>query len=219
MRERWPVRIGIFGSGEVGGVLADGFLKHGYEVMRSSRDPEKMAKWREAAGPNAKTGTWTRAAEFGDVLVLAVKGGAAEAVIAACGPRALAGKTVIDVTNPIADLPPEGGVLQLFTERNESLMERLQKIAPEARFVKAFSCVGSGLMVNPRLETGIPTMFICGNDANAKQVVTTILTQFGWESADMGGVQVARAIEPLCVLWCVPGFLTGSWNHAFKLLR
>ena len=107
----------------------------------------------------------------------------------------------------------------MFTDLNDSLMERLQREFPDARFVKAFSSVGNALMVNPQLRDGRPSMFICGNDEAAKQTVAGILGQFGWDSVDMGGVEAARAIEPLCMLWCIPGFLRNEWNHAFRLLH
>ena len=152
-------------------------------------------------------------------MVLAVKGSAAEAVLEQAGAKNLAGKTVIDATNPIADAPPSNGVLTFFTNFDESLMERLQRKIPDAHFVKAFSCVGNAFMVNPSFPGGPPTMFICGNDKGAKAEVTAILDQFGWDTADMGSVAAARAIEPLCILWCIPGLSGGSWNHAFKLLR
>jgi predicted dinucleotide-binding enzyme len=131
----------------------------------------------------------------------------------------LTGKIVIDTTNPIAEAPPVDGVLQYFTGPNESLMERLQQAAPGARFVKAFNSVGNAFMVNPTLAGGPPTMFYCGNDSDAKVVVAELLTRFGWEPADMGTAAGARAIEPLCQLWCIPGLRGGSWTHAFKLLR
>lgn len=212
-------KIAVLGSGQVGQVLADGFLKHGHEVMRGSREPAKLSDWKAQAGAKASTGTFAEAARFGDSVVLAVKGDAAEAVVDLAGAENLSGKAVMDTTNPIAKAPPQNGVLRFFTNLDESLMERLQKRAPGAHFVKVFSCVGSALMVNPALPGGPPTMFICGNDARAKAQVTQLLDQFGWEVADMGGVEAARAIEPLCILWCIPGFLQNSWSHAFKLLR
>jgi 8-hydroxy-5-deazaflavin:NADPH oxidoreductase len=137
----------------------------------------------------------------------------------AAGAENFAGKTIIDAANPIADAPPVNGVLKFFTNLDESLMEQLQREFPDARFVKAFNSVGSALMVNPQFEHGPPTMFICGNDDAAKKTVREILDQFGWETADMGKVEAARAIEPLCILWCVPGFRSNEWMHAFKLLR
>jgi predicted dinucleotide-binding enzyme len=152
-------------------------------------------------------------------VVLAVKGSAAEAALEEAGIANLAGKTVVDATNPLADAPPQNGVLSFFTNAGESLMERLQKKAKDAHLVKAFSCVGNPFMVNPSFPGGPPTMFICGDDKNAKAEVKKILDQFGWDTADMGAVEAARAIEPLCILWCIPGLSGGSWNHAFKLLR
>ena len=133
--------------------------------------------------------------------------------------RNLAGKPVIDATNPIADAPPTNGVLKFFTSLDASLMEDLQRAIPDAHFVKAFNSVGNALMVDPRFKGGRPTMFICGNNDKAKRTVRGILDQFGWETADMGTVEAARAIEPLCMLWCIPGLTRNEWTHAFKLLR
>jgi len=212
------MKIGVLGSGVVGQVLADGLLKHGHEVMRGSREPAKLEGWRAGAGAKGRIGTFAEAARFGELVVLAVKGTAALAAVEACA-GGLAGKTVIDATNPIAESPPVNGVLSFFTGPNESLMERLQAKVPAAHFVKAFSCVGNALMVNPKLSGGRPTMFVCGNDEPAKRQVAGLLEQFGWEMEDMGAVEAARAIEPLCMLWCIPGFRSNSWGHAFKLLR
>jgi predicted dinucleotide-binding enzyme len=186
--------------------------------MRGSREPAKLASWREGAGERASVGTFAETARFGRLVVLAVKGTAAEEALRLCGDE-LAGKTVLDATNPIADAPPEHGVLRFFTTFDESLMERLQRLAPEARFVKCFSSVGNALMVDPEFGGTRPTMFICGNDEEAKREAAAVLEEFGHEAADMGGVEAARAIEPLCILWCIPGFLRNEWTHAFKLLR
>src|SRR5204862_4041756 len=144
-------RIGVLGSGSVGTVLADGFLRHGHEVTRGSREPAKLGDWLAKAGAKARTGTFAEAARATEIVVLAVKGNAAEAVLDLAGADALQGKVVIDTTNPIATSPPVHGVLQYFTTLDESLMERLQRRVPGARFVKAFSCVGNALMVNPEL--------------------------------------------------------------------
>lgn len=212
------MKVGIIGSGRVAQALGDGFVKHGHEVMLGTREPGKLADW-VARNPAAQTGTVASTAEFGELVVLAVKGTAAAEALRAAGSRNLSDKPIIDATNPIADDPPVNGVLKFFTNFDESLMEQLQREFPAAHFVKAFNSVGSGLMVNPRLEGGRPTMFICGNDDAAKKTVNTILDQFGWEAADMGKAEAARAIEPLCILWCIPGFLRNEWTHAFKLLR
>ena len=210
-------KIAILGSGQVGDALAKGFLEQGHAVMRASREPAKLADWKSSAKGDASLGSYAEATQWADIVLLAVKGSAAEAVVKEAA-ASLAGKTVIDATNPISDAPPDNGVIRYFTNANESLMERLQKAAPGARFVKAFNSVGNMFMVNPPFKP-TPTMFICGNDATAKQEVTDILTKFGWETADMGGVEVARPIEALCQLWCAPGFNKNDWAHAFKYLR
>jgi predicted dinucleotide-binding enzyme len=211
------MRVGVLGSGDVAKVLAGGFLEHGHEVKVGSRTPAKLAQW-ASTHPSATTGTFAEAAQFGELVVLAVKGTVAQQALGLAGERNLAGKTVIDATNPIADAPPVNGVLKFFTDLDESLMERLQKAFPDAHLVKAFSSVGNACMVNPRFKGGQPTMFICGNDEAAKATVRAVLDQFGWETADMGKAEAARAIEPLCMLWCIPGFLRNDWVHAFKLL-
>jgi predicted dinucleotide-binding enzyme len=211
------MKIGVLGSGIVGQVLAAGFLKHGYEVMLGTRSPGKLAEW-AAKNPAGRTGNFEATAKFADLIVLAVKGNVASDVLGASGVGNIAGKVVIDATNPIADAPPVNGVLRFFTDINDSLMERLQREFAGAKFVKAFNSVGNSFMVNPQFKGGKPTMFICGNDDASKRTVTIILDQFGWETADMGKVEAARAIEPLCMLWCIPGMLRNQWSHAFKLL-
>ena len=166
----------------------------------------------------ASTGSFADAAAFGELIVLAVKGKAAAEVLSLAGAVNLTGKAVIDACNPIEDAPPVNGVLPFFTTYNESLMEKLQREFAGAHFVKAFNSVGAPLMVNPRFKDGKPTMFICGNSEPAKKAVRGILDQFGWEIADMGAAEAARAIEPLCMLWCIPGLVRNQWTHAFKLL-
>ena len=212
------MRVGVLGSGGVARTLASGFLKHGHEVTLGSRTPDKLKDW-AAANPKGKTGTFADAGQFGELIVVAVKGSAASEALRLAGENNLAGKAVVDACNPITDGPPVNGVLPFFTSFNESLLERLQREFPAAHLVKAFNSVGEHLMINPQFEGGKPTMFICGNDAAAKKSVTAILDQFGWETADMGTVEAARAIEPLCILWCIPGFLRNEWTHAFKLLK
>jgi predicted dinucleotide-binding enzyme len=211
------MNIGIIGSGQVAKSLAAGFLKHGHPVMLGTRDPSKLSAW-AAENSGAKIGTVADAAKFGEAIVLAVKGAAALDALTLAG-DSLAGKTVMDTTNPIAPEPPVNGVLKYFTNLDESLMERLQAAHPEAHLVKVFNSVGNTRMVNPDYAGGLPTMFICGNDGAAKQTVRKILDQFGWETLDLGAVEAARAIEPLCMLWCIPGFLGNEWTHAFKVLH
>ncbi len=212
------MKIGIIGSGDVAKALGAGFLKHGHEVVLGTRDPAKLADWAKK-NPKGRVAGFADAAKFAELAVLAVKGTVALDAVRAAGAAALTGKIVIDATNPIADAPPDHGVLKYFTTHDDSLMERLQREFGGVRFVKAFNSVGAACMVNPQFAGGKPTMFICGNDAAAKGVVTKILDQFGWETADMGPAVAARAIEPLCMLWCIPGFVANDWVHAFKLLK
>ena len=209
--------FGVLGSGDVGQVLAKGLKDHGYQVRIGSRTPAKLAKYSKETGITA--GTFGEVGRWGEALVLSVLGSAAESVMELVGKEQVAGKLIIDTTNPLTEDPPEQGVLRSFTGPNESLMERLQRAYPAAHFVKAFNSVGSARMVDPDFQGVRPTMFYCGNDAGAKGTVARVLDQFGWEAADMGGVLAARAIEPLAMLWCIPGFLEDSWTHAFKLLR
>jgi len=213
------MRVGVLGSGVVGENLAAGFLKHGYQVFVGTRDPkdESLTSW-AAKTPGVKTGTFSEAAQFGELLVISVLARAVEDVIRLAGPQNFRGKTLIDTNNPISDAPPVDGVLEYFTEQNHSLGERIQQALPEAKVVKAFNSVGSTRMVNPHYEQGTPTMFLCGNDQAAKLQVSEIIRQFGWEPFDCGTIVAARALEPLCMLWCIPGFRSNSWTHAFKLL-
>lgn len=211
------MKIGILGSGDVAKALAGGFLKHGHDVTLGTRRTDKLAEW-ITKNPKAHVTNFADTAKFAELVVLAVKGTAAADALRLAGADNISGKPVIDATNPIADAPPVNGVLKYFTTLEDSQMERLQREFPGARFVKAFNSVGNAFMVNPHFKGGKPTMFICGNDEAAKKTVSGILDQFGWETADMGMAEAARAIEPLCILWCIPGFLRNDWTHAFKLL-
>ena len=213
------MKIGVVGSGVVAQTLGAGFVKHGHEVMLGTREAGKLKDW-AAKNPKARIGDFAAAAAFGEVVALAVGGAVALDALKLVGAANIAGKTVIDACNPIGGGPPVHGVLTYFTTLTDSLMERLQKAYPGAHFVKAFNSVGAAQMVNPHFAGGKPTMFICGESAEAKRKVTTLLDQFGWETADMGALEAARAIEPLCMLWCIPGVARNDWSpHAFKLLR
>lgn len=214
------MKIGILGSGIVGRVLGKAFLTEGHSVILGTRDITKaeVVKWKEE-NTGGNTGTFAEAAATADIIVLATGGSVTEEAIKLAGINHFDNKIVIDATNPIAPAPPVNGVLQFFTGPNESLMEKLQQVLPKASLVKAFNSVGNAFMYKPNFPDGTPSMFICGNDEEAKKTVTTILTSFGWETEDMGKVEAARAIEPLCILWCIPGMLNNKWTHAFKLLK
>lgn len=213
------MKIGILGSGIVGQTLTAGFLKHGHQAMLGTRDSDKsnIQEWRKK-NPTAQVGSFEQAAKFGELVVLSTLGRVAVDVLRLAGPDNLAGKTIIDTTNPLADSPPVNGVLAYTTGPNQSLAEQIQAAVPRSNVVKAFNCVGNARMVDPHYEQGTPTMFFCGNNAAAKAQVAEILRQFGWEPFDCGGLNAARAIEPLCMLWCIPGFLHNQWTHAFKVL-
>lgn len=212
------MNIGILGSGMVGKALAKGFVKYGYDVIVGSRTPEKLADWKNEISDKLQTGDFAQTASAADIIVLATKGKAAANALKLATKENLAGKILIDTTNPIADAPPDNGVIKFFTSLDNSLMEQLQKDYPDTHFVKAFNSVGNAFMVDPPFESK-PTMFICGNNDTAKRSVSEILDKFGWEVEDMGMAEAARAIEPLCILWCIPGFLENRWTHAFKLLK
>jgi predicted dinucleotide-binding enzyme len=214
------MKVGIIGSGIVGRVLGTAFLQEGHSVMLGTRDvnKEEVVKWK-AENAGAATGTFEQTAAFAEIIVLATSGDITKDAIVLAGASNFDGKVVIDATNPIAKAAPENGVLKFFTTLDKSLMEQLQMQLPAAKLVKAFNSVGNALMYKPDYKGIKPTMFICGNDADAKKTVTDILTAFGWETEDMGMAEAARAIEPLCMLWCIPGFTKNQWSHAFKLLK
>jgi len=210
-------RIGVLGSGIVAQTLAAGFRKKGYDVQIGTRTPEKLKDFGTKTGIPAVT--FSEAAKFCDIAVLCVKGSAAVESLGTIGIEHLQGKIVIDTTNPIADAPPQNGVLQFFTGPNDSLLERLQAAAPKVRFVKAWNSIGNAFMVDPHFAGGPPTMFICGNDDEARNQVAAMLSAFGFAPEDLGKAEAARAIEPLCQLWCIPGLLRNQWTHAFRLLK
>ena len=214
------LKIGVLGSGDVGRVLASAFLKEGHPVMLGTRDPSKdqVVKWKKE-NSGGTTGTFEETAAYGDILVLATSGSVTLSVIEMAGKENFEEKLVIDTTNPISTDPPVKGVLKFFTSLDKSLLEMIQAKIPDANVVKAFNSVGNALMYKPDLKGIKPTMFICGNDETAKKTTTAILEVFGWEVEDMGPAEAARAIEPLCMLWCIPGFIRNDWTHAFKLLK
>jgi 8-hydroxy-5-deazaflavin:NADPH oxidoreductase len=213
------MKIGIMGSGIVGHVLAKAFTSEGHDVILGTRNTSKAEVIKFNNDTGIAIADFENTAAGSELIVLATKGSVADEALKLAGVKNLSGKIIMDATNPIADAPPVNGALQFFTLMNESLMERLQKLVPDARFVKAFNSVGNAVMYKPQYAQGKPTMFICGNDNAAKKIVTDILTSFGWETEDMGKAELAGSIESLCILWCAKGFNNNMWNHAFKLLK
>ena len=213
------MKIGILGTGDVGRALGNAFIALGHEVKMGSRDAHngKAVEWASTSGINASAGTFADAAKFADVIVLALSWSGAENALKLAGPENFAGKVVIDAINPLVMEP--GKPLALAIGHTDSAGERVQRWLPAARVVKAFNSVGFAHMFKPDFPGGPPDMFIAGNDAAAKQTVTGILTDFGWSTVDAGGIEASRLLEPLCILWVGYGARTGTWNHAFKLLR
>lgn len=213
------MKIGIVGSGSVGQALGTGFAALGHDVTIGTRSPDadKLKLWARETGSKATIAGMGEAARFGDLAVLATAWSGTENAIKLADPKNLAGKVVIDVTNPLSvaqDRPPT-----LALGWNDSGGEQVQRWLPRAQVVKAFNIVGNVHMFRPQFPGGPPDMFICGNAAAAKTTVTDIVKAFGWSVIDIGGIEGARYLEPLAMLWITHGFRTNSWNHAFKLLR
>jgi predicted dinucleotide-binding enzyme len=220
VREDDIMKIGILGSGDVGRKLADGFIELGHQVKIGSRDPRqsKLTEWIDKHDKEkASSGTFADTASFGELVVLATLWTGTADAIRLADSRNFASKIVIDVTNPldfINGMPP-----RLALGHTDSAGETVQRMLPDSKVVKTFNIVGNPHMIRPDFPGGKPTMFICGNDDEAKKMVTDdILTRFGWETIDIGGIEGSRLLEPLALLWITHYFRTGNGNHAFKLL-
>ncbi len=213
-------KIGMLGTGVVAKTLGDAFIALGHEVKMGSRTAanEQAQAWQKHAGARASIGTFADAAGFGELVVLATLGSANQSALAMAGPERLRGKIVIDTTNPL-DLGAGPAALTLAITGKDSAGEQVQRQLPGAKVVKAFNTVGNTHMFKPAFIGGPPDMFICGDDAGAKREVAALLQDFGWGTADVGGIEASRYLEAMCVVWVRYGALTGTWNHAFKLLR
>ena len=212
------MKIGMLGSGDVGRALGLGFATLGHEVRMGTREPgsEKVRAWQAKAGPNASAGTFAEAAGFGELAVLATAWSGTAAAIQLAGPERLADKVVIDTTNP---LDFSGGAPRLALGFDDSAGEQVQRWLARSQVVKAFNIVGNAHMFRPQFPGGPPDMFIAGNNESAKRTVTGILGDFGWPTIDLGGIDAARLLEPLALVWITHAVRGGTWNHAFKLLR
>ena len=209
-------RIGILGSGDVGQKLGTGFAALGHEVKLGAREAtnEKTAAWAKKTGSGASAGSFNDAAKFGDIVVVATLWGGTENALTLAGQENLAGKVVLDVTNP---LETSASGLRLALGHTDSGGEQVQRWLPKSKVVKTFNTVGNAHFFKPKFERA-PTMFFAGNYAEAKKVAAAIITEFGWEALDCGGIEASRLLEPLCILWVGHGARSGTWNHAFKLL-
>ena len=209
------MKIGVLGAGPAGRTLARGFLGRGHPVMIGSRTPAKLQDWQVTEGRGVGSGTFAETAAFADLVVLSVLGTAAEDVLRSAGPDRLAGKVVLDASDP---LDFSSGRPGLFVGTTDSLGERLQRLAPGALVVKGLNTVLADVMVDPSLTGGDPDMFIAGDSEAAKQVVTDLLAEFGWPVVDLGGIESARWLEALSLAWVVYSHRTGKTHHAFKLI-
>jgi 8-hydroxy-5-deazaflavin:NADPH oxidoreductase len=212
MGDSYP--IGILGSGAAARTLGRGLVGIGHPVMLGSRDPAKLTEWAEDVGADAHVGTVSEAARFGELLILSVLGRAAEDVVRSAGEENLGRKVLVDASDP---LDFSSGRPGLFVGTVDSLGERIQRLAPQARVVKALNIVLADVMINPALTGGSPDMFIAGDDEAAKDRVTALLGEFGWPVIDLGGIENARWLEALSLLWVVYSHRTGKTHHAFKL--
>ena len=213
------MKIGVMGTGVVGQVLGSALAGLGHEVMMGSRDAgnPKALEWEAKTARGSRSGTFADAARFGELIVLATLGTATEDVVKLAGAANLAGKEVMDTTNPLVQA--EGGIPKLAFGFDDSLGERVQRLAPQASVVKCFNTVGNARMVQPKYAAGRPDMFICGNDENAKRSVTLVCDSLGWGVVDLGGIDCSRLLEPMALVWIYHGIRTRSWTHAFKLLQ
>jgi predicted dinucleotide-binding enzyme len=210
------VKVGILGSGDVGKAFARAFGALGHEVVIGSRSPEKLSDFVGGEADRVTSGTFEDAARSGDLLVLATHGMATEEALTMAGKQNFDNKVVIDATNP---LDFSGGAPRLAVGHTDSLGEQIQRSIPKARVVKAFNTAGNALFFKPELPGGPPDMFIGGNDADAKKLVSQVCEAFGWGVIDLGGIDASRYLEPMCMVWVVHGVISGAWTHAFKMLH
>ncbi len=209
------MKVGILGSGDVGKAMAVAFKTEGHEVMIATRDP-KSPKASELAKLGIKVGTFAQTAQYCELAVLCTLWTGTQAAIELTMPKNLKDKVVIDVTNPLdisAGMPP-----RLALGTTDSGGEQIQRWLPDSKVVKAFNIVGNAHMYKPSFGDQTPTMFYCGNDDGAKEVVKSILLSFGWEPFDIGDITGSRELEPMCILWVKVGLQSGNWDNVFALI-
>lgn len=211
------MNIGIIGSGVVGQELGYGFIRIGHQVKIGSRNPEKLNEWISKAGTNASSGTLEDTVHFGDLLILATKWSGTMEAIDLAGRRNFEGKIMIDVTNP---LDFSSGKPKLVSSQGSSAGEIIQDLLPDTKVVKAFNFINAAIMHQAAREEGVPDFFLCGNDIDAKKIVSEFATQFGWASVeDIGEITESYLLEAYAMLWINYAMRHGTITHAFKLLR
>jgi 8-hydroxy-5-deazaflavin:NADPH oxidoreductase len=215
-------KIGVFGTGVVGNTIGTKLIQLGFRVMMGSRTEanEKATAWVGANGKNASTGTFKDTAEFGDIIFNCTKGESGLEVFKQAGIDKLNGKVIIDVSNPLdfsKGMPPS--LIPQYTNTN-SLGEEIQKLVPGANVVKTLNIVNCEVMVDAKKSGGDPTMFISGNNVEAKEKVTALLNQFGWtDIIDLGDITAARGTEMLLPIWLRIYMATGNGYFGFKIIR
>ena len=209
------MKIGIIGSGNVGSALGKIWGKNGHKIRFSSRNPEKLKALAESIGNNASYSLPKEAAEFGEIIALAVPWMQAESALKSAG--SLNGKILIDCTNPLK--PDYSGLAVGCTT---SAAEVVASLAPGAKVVKAFHTTFAALMHSESRTFGDnnPTGFYCGDDALAKAVVSNLIRETGLEPVDAGPLSNARYLEPLAMLMINLAFAQKmGTNISIKLLR
>jgi hypothetical protein len=209
------MKIGIIGSGNVGGALGSRWAKLGHEVVFGTRNPQSGGVQQLAARASGKTSaaTLADAAKKGEVLLLATPWPVTQQIIAGLGD--LSGKILIDATNPL--LPDLSG---LTCGTTTSGGEQVAGWARGAKVVKAFNTVGANIMADPSFEGHRPVMFYCGDDAQAKQVIKKLIDELVFEAVDAGPLNQARLLEPFALLWISMALAHGLGpDFAFQLLR
>ena len=207
------MKIGVLGSGAVGQALAKGFIGEGHEVWLATREPEgDKGSELKSAVTGATVCDFATAAREAEMAVFCVKWAGAEEIVGLIGPENLAGKVVVDTSNVIK---PEGETM-VYGFEGTSAAEKLQQWLPDAKVVKAFNTVGADGMYQPDFELK-PTMFVAGDDAEAKQQVSALITLFGWDPLDSGPLVASRELEAMALVW-IRNSMTNGRHHAFKLL-
>jgi predicted dinucleotide-binding enzyme len=215
------MKVAVIGTGNVAWALINGLISEGYDVKVGSRSSEKgsenIAKLKESHG-NVSITSYAEAVEFGDIVTLPVPGASLVDVIQEIGVQKFEGKILWDITNAFSADAPANGVIKLITTPDESLAEKVQKLLPSTHVVKAMNTVGAHLMYKPTLsENG--TIFLAGNDDQAKEKISGIAEKFGWESYDAGKIESSRALEYMGQLYVAQGILYNSWSSTFKYVK
>ena len=209
------VRIGILGTGVVGQTIGGKLADLGHDVKLGSRTAtnEKAAKWVAQHGSHASQGTFADAASFGEIVFNCTSGMVSLEALHSAGAANLAGKVLVDVSNPLDfshGMPPTLSVCN-----SDSIAEQIQRAFPDAKVVKTLNTTNAAVMVNPSVVPGDHYIFVSGNEAGAKSQVSELLRSFGWKTIiDLGDISSARGVEMLLPIWLrlMGTFKTATFN-------